>query len=97
MAISDTAATCTGTVTVTWNVQGEGGVVGVFLTVDPSATGSLSLTSGGEEYGKPQRSGSLQVGFTLTAGTGQVDVTIQGSDFRIPTVTTNTVTCTPPA
>jgi hypothetical protein len=33
----------------------------------------------------------------LTAGTGQVDVTIQGSDFRIPTVTTNTVTCTPSA
>ena len=98
MAITNTSASsCTGTLTLSWSdlVQGKGGVTSITWSSDPSSTGTLTFAFGGEQYSPPKRSGSLQVGFTLTAGTGQTDVTVQGSTFKLPTITSNTVTCTP--
>ena len=93
LAITGTASTCTGTLTVTWAIQGKGGVTGVTWSADPANTATLTFGFGGELFSKPQKSGSVQVGVTLTAGTGAADVLVQGSDFRLPQITSNAVTC----
>jgi hypothetical protein len=96
LVITNTGATsCTGTLTVSWNIAGRGGVIGVTWAPDASDTGDLTFTSGGAQYSPPKKSGSVSTDITLTAGTGEADVTIQGSTFKIPTVFSNSVTCTP--
>jgi hypothetical protein len=98
LAITSTgASTCTGTLTVSWSsiVQGPGGVTGVTWSADASDTGTLTFASGGSLYSPPKKSGSVQVGFTLSAGTGEADVVVQGSTFKLPTIYSNSVTCTP--
>ena len=93
LAVTSTAATCTGTLTVTWNAGSGKGVTGLSWSADPSDTGTLSFAFGGISFSKAQKSGSQTVGFTLTAGTGKVDVTATGAGLITQS---NTVTCNPP-
>jgi hypothetical protein len=58
---------------------------------DLSNTGTLSFTFGGVRFSKAEKSGSVPVGFTLTAGTGTADVLLEGFAKTV----SNTVTCTP--
>jgi hypothetical protein len=92
MAISTSGSTCTGTLTVSWSgVQGKGvtGVTwGPYLSL---STGTLIFPSGGVQLSPPKKSDSVQVGFTLTTGTGTAEVTVQGFAKTI----SNTVGCGP--
>jgi hypothetical protein len=92
MAVTSTAATCTGSLTVTWNAGSGKGVTALSWRADPADTGALSFAFGGINFSKAQKSGSETVGFTLTAGTGTADVTATGAGLITQS---NTVTCTP--
>jgi hypothetical protein len=93
MAIGSTGtSSCSGTLTVTWNFSK--GVTSLSWGADPSDTGALSFSPGGIQFATPSKSGSFPVSFTLTAGTGQADVSASGPGF-IAQTTSNTVTCTP--
>ena len=89
MAITNTGSTCTGTLTVSWSDLPRQGTSAVTWGADLSSTGTLIFKFGGEQLLPPEKSGSVQVGFTLTAGTGTADVTVQG----FAKIRSNTVTC----
>lgn len=98
LAIMNTASSCTGTLTVTFN-GGKGkkasAITRVTWSADASSTGTLGFADGGLTLAAPVTSGTFTVGFTLTAGTGQADVSASGPGFVAQT-TSNTVTCTSP-
>jgi hypothetical protein len=70
------ATTCSGLLTVTFNVAGKGGVTKTVFQPDLADTATFTgLGAGGVIYAKPSKGDTVTVFYQMTSGTGQIDVT----------------------